>query len=179
MVHHSLPHPVGSRSWSNALGGIEKIREQLRSVPNKGFGFYGKELKRKHHAEISFNYLGHFENVNRETSLFESILEPHGNMHAPSSPRMYLLDVNAMIVQEKLRVVWSYNQNIHRKERIQALADYLIAQLKVLCHEMQEKKVLAVSDFPLATLTEERLERLLDTHGTFELVFDLSPFCSA
>jgi hypothetical protein len=37
VVHHSLPHPVGSRSWSNALGGIEKIREQLRSVPNKGF----------------------------------------------------------------------------------------------------------------------------------------------
>jgi non-ribosomal peptide synthase protein (TIGR01720 family) len=92
---------------------------------------------------------------------------------------MYLLDVNAMIVQGKLRVVWSYNQNIHRTERIQALVDYLIAQLKVLCHEMQEKKGLAVSDFPLATLTEERLERLLDTHGTFEQVFDLSPYCLA
>lgn len=168
---------------SNPLLVLRTIREQLRSIPNKGFGFgvlkyltsYGEELKQKHHAEISFNYLGHYEQTNSEESIFESTLEPHGNVHAASSPRLYLLDINAMVVQGRLHVVWSYNQNIHRQDRIQELAEQLFVQLKDICSNLKENQLMTVSDFPLATLTEKRLKRLVETYGTFEHVYDLSP----
>jgi non-ribosomal peptide synthase protein (TIGR01720 family) len=164
------PHP-GSNAQASAL---TQIKELLREVPQRGIG-YGllkylspdEELRERMQkvpgAEISFNYLGQVDQAVAKDSPFAIAAEPSGATQSSRGKRRYLLEINGIVTAGRLRLVWTYNSNVHRGKTIQAVAEDYIRQLQRLVRHCQSPEAggYTPSDFPKANLTQEQLDELL------------------
>jgi non-ribosomal peptide synthase protein (TIGR01720 family) len=125
---------------------IKSVKEQLRAVPNRGIGcgvlrYLNPEIAKNLHelpqAEVSFNYLGQFDQVLPQSSLFMLSFEPSGPIRSPRGNRRYLLEINGFIASSKLQLDWTYSENIHRRESIENLATGFIESLRSLIQYCQ------------------------------------------
>ena len=152
---------------------LKSIKEQLRGIPNKGIG-YGilrylaedsirRELDARQSAEISFNYLGQFDRVLPEPSLFRLTREPYGPEHSPYGQRRYLLEIEGSVSGEQLWVNWTYSENLLRRSDIETLAHGFIEALRDIVAHCQTPNAggYTPSDFPEAGLAQEELDALL------------------
>ena len=153
---------------------IKSIKEQLRKTPDYGIG-YGilryfstdekvtEQLKSIHQANILYNYLGQINSQTQGDMIFRPSYDNCGNDHDPAGPRTHLLEINAMVINDQLKVEWLYNIEIHQHQTIKKLAEnYLKALQKLITHcLLPESGGFTASDFPLANLNQEDLEELL------------------
>ncbi|MEG4806698.1 amino acid adenylation domain-containing protein [Microcoleus sp. F8-D3] len=125
---------------------IKSVKEQLRAVPNRGIGcgvlrYLNREIAKKMHilpqAEVSFNYLGQFDQVLPKSSLLMLSSEPSGPIRSPRGNRRYLLEINGFIASSKLQLDWTYSENIHRRESIESFATGFIESLRSLIQHCQ------------------------------------------
>lgn len=98
---------------------IKAVKNNIRSIPKKGVG-YGilkyitlpenrKPLKFSLTPEISFNYLGQFDQ-DFKTKIFAMSPLSLGKMISPYSERKYLLDINAVVLNGELSISINYNK---------------------------------------------------------------------
>jgi len=118
---------------------IKCIKESLRKVPNKGIGYgilkyitlpeYKRGLKFNLSPDISFNYLGQFDQ-NFSNGFFRESQYSTGSTISPDSERIYEVDINGMVKEGVLSLSFSYNKKRFSETGIQKLAqsykDYLI-----------------------------------------------------
>jgi amino acid adenylation domain-containing protein/non-ribosomal peptide synthase protein (TIGR01720 family) len=170
----SLFPVVLSYEIATDLGSVLKtVKEQLRSVPNRGIGYgilrYLSQNKENYalfnslpQAEISFNYLGQFDQVIPESSLFKFANQSGNYNKSQRNHRSYLLDIYGGIESGKLQFNWTYSQNLHHLSTIENLAQGFIANLRSLIHHCQSPDVggFTPSDFPLAQLDQTQLDTL-------------------
>ncbi|BAY66406.1 amino acid adenylation domain-containing protein [Calothrix brevissima NIES-22] len=157
----------------NTVDILMSIKEQMRRIPKRGIG-YGllryccqdaitvEKLRALPQTEIIFNYLGQFDRVFSESSLFRLAKESHGATNSPQGNRSHLLQVIGKIMQGQLEVSWIYSENIHRRETVEKLAECFIHELRSLIYHNQstDKLYLTPSDFPDAELTQAELSQL-------------------
>ncbi len=167
---------------------LKAIKEQLRAIPAHGIG-YGllhylhrnnervEELKRGLQPQISFNYLGQYDQMFAEPDLFVSASESSGLAASPLGEREYLIDVNSSITNGHLQMVWTYSTNRHREETMDVLAQSYIQTLRALIRhcQMVEYGGYTPSDFPLAHLSQEQLDRIIGKRRDVEALYPLSP----
>ncbi|HEV2149997.1 MAG TPA: amino acid adenylation domain-containing protein [Longimicrobiaceae bacterium] len=160
------------RAWGEAEE-LKAVKEQLRGVPAGGIG-YGllryltpdpdvrSELRALPVPEISFNYLGQFDQTVSGSGLFAVADEPIGPSHGPGGRRAHLLDVVAAVEDGVLRVRWTYGRDVHRPETVEALAARYLAELRALVAHCRSADAggFTPSDFPLAQLDEATLAML-------------------
>ena len=160
---------------SNNHGNIlRSVKEQLRRIPNHGIGYgllrYMKEdieiaekLRELPQAEISFNYLGQFDQVLPEPSPFVPAKESMGSTVSPFGNRRYLLEINCGVIEGQLQIVWTYSENIHRQVTIENLAKkYLDSLRELIDHCLSENAGgYTPSDFPEANLTQKELDQIM------------------
>ncbi|GAX45370.1 non-ribosomal peptide synthase [Tolypothrix sp. NIES-4075] len=127
---------------------LMSIKEQLRAIPNRGIG-YGvldylsreeeitEQLSSLPQAEVIFNYLGQFDQVLPESSLFSLAQESIGSAQSLNSKRTHLLEINSSITQGRLQVKWTYSQKLHRQTTVEALAHGFIEALRSLIAHCQ------------------------------------------
>ena len=141
---------------------LKQIGEQLDAVPNKGLGYgllryLGEDqglrtfFANLPEPEISFNYLGRFDQTLSQSGPFSFTGETAGLMHAPDSKRIHLIDVYALAADGKLKICWDYCAKLHRRETIEAYAARVIEALQALidhCRE-SEPSEFAPADFGL------------------------------
>jgi amino acid adenylation domain-containing protein/non-ribosomal peptide synthase protein (TIGR01720 family) len=149
---------------------LKSIKEQLRSIPNRGIG-YGvlKYLSRKLsisdsvQPEVCFNYLGQFDRVLPDSSLFSFAPESYGATRSPLGNRRYLIDINGFVSEEKLEFNWAYSQEIHQEATISSLAQGFIETLRNIITHCQSTEAggYTPSDFPQANLNQKELDRFL------------------
>ncbi|MBN2391914.1 MAG: non-ribosomal peptide synthetase, partial [Anaerolineae bacterium] len=152
---------------------LKSIKEQLRRIPNKGIG-YGilrylaeasiqQQLRTRPPAEISFNYLGQFDRILPEPSLFTPTREPTGPEHSPYGQRRYLLDIEGGVNGEQLWVNWTYSENLHRRNDIETLARGFVEALQGIIAHCRTPSAggYTPADFPEAGLAQEELDALL------------------
>ncbi|MFN2635014.1 MAG: condensation domain-containing protein, partial [Thermoanaerobaculia bacterium] len=164
----------GRSSLAEVLKGV---KEELRAIPEKGIG-YGllrylsadpevrERLQSLPQAQVSFNYLGQFHRGS-SASLFSIADGPTGPAHAPEALRRHVLGVNGIVLDGRLRIEWTYSENLHRRTTIEALAERYVEALRSLiahCRSLSETSF-TPSDFPLAGLKQERLDRILRKFG--------------
>ena len=161
---------VGERDWGARLA---RTKETLRRVPRRGVS-YGvlryrrgeSELKRLRPAspEVSFNYLGRFDQMLEKDSSFALAKESAGAMQHAGQQRPYLLDIVAAVTGDCLRVTWGYSRGVHHRSTVEELARKFVANLEALLQSANESRhaSLAPSDFPLAQLSQEDLTAILD-----------------
>ena len=122
---------------------IKRVKERMRGVPGKGRG-YGlmkyvsrkeevrERMRRVRRGEISFNYLGQFDQVIGEDKRFVRGRERSGQAYCPSGIRPYLIDVNAIISGGRLHVIWDYSENVHDRSIIEALAQEFVLAIRAI-----------------------------------------------
>ncbi len=117
---------------------LKAVKEQVRGVVGRGMGWGLLRWLREEEeagevaaeAEISFNYLGQFDQMFPDGSPFAIARESAGAERSPQSRRKHLIEINAMVVGGELRVSWGYDSATHHRATIESLADNYVAALR-------------------------------------------------
>ncbi|MNW26218.1 Linear gramicidin synthase subunit D [compost metagenome] len=179
------------RGASDAGQALVRVKELLAAIPNRGVGYgllryaSGAEaaaaLAQVPQAEISFNYLGQMNQTRHgkpdKPALFTPAKEDAGAVLHPANKRPYLLDINALVSEGKLRVSWTYSRNVHQATTIDRLARWYVEELRALiAHCLSSASGgFSLSDFPLAKLTQRQLDEQLGVGRQIEDIYPLSP----
>ena len=156
---------------------LKSIKEQLRAVPQRGIG-YGiwkyvrageterAQLREMTAAEVSFNYLGQFDQV-LSGEEFRAAADSTGAVQDERGKREHLIAINGMVADGQLRMTWGYSEAVHRGETIERVAAEFADVLRELIEHCQSEDAggHTPSDFPLAQLDQQSLDMLV---GSFE-----------
>ena len=158
----------------NIGNALKSVKEQLRAIPNKGIGYgllrYVNEdpqitaqLQTIPHAEISFNYLGQFDQVLNTSSLMQLASESSGQSQSLLAERPSLIDINAIITNERLHIDWMYSSNIHQHKTIENIALEFVETLRsLIAHCLEPSNAgYTPTDFPLVTFNQQELDQIL------------------
>ncbi|MGY2411136.1 non-ribosomal peptide synthetase [Pseudomonas pergaminensis] len=166
---------------------IKAIKEQLRGVPHKGLG-YGvlryladdlckQRMAALPSAQITFNYLGQFDQSFGADALFHPLDESAGLAHDPDAPLPNELSVDSQVYGGELVLRWTFSRERFDQHSVRELAEAYLAELKSLTqHCLQDDAGgLTPSDFPLAHLSQSQLDSLPVPANVIEDVYPLTP----
>ena len=172
-------YPLVLRVESDQAGeAIKQVKEQVRAIPKRGIGYgvarymssgqgVAGKLSGMRRARISFNYLGQFDQMMRESRLFKGAAEGVGATRSADNERQNELEVNAMIVKGRMRIDWACKENAHVRERVEELASKFAQCVRLLINHCQSPEAggYTPSDFPEANLSQENLDRIIEKLG--------------
>jgi non-ribosomal peptide synthase protein (TIGR01720 family) len=153
---------------------LKSVKEQLRRIPNRGIG-YGllryikgdaaitEKLRSLPQAEVSFNYLGQFDQLLSPDSMFQIAKESSGSEHSRLGSRGHLLEVNALVTGGQLQLDWTYSSSLHQRATIENLAQGFLKALRSLIAHCQspESGGYTPSDFPSAKLGQKDIDKFI------------------
>ncbi|WP_438301188.1 non-ribosomal peptide synthase/polyketide synthase [Pseudomonas sp. NMS19W] len=166
--------PVRLTPAEGAGDSIKQIKEQLRSIPNKGIGFGAlrhlgdaeaqSSLKALPIPRITFNYLGQFDGSFEadDGALFAPAPDNAGLEQSPDAPLGNWLTLNGQVYGGELSVGWTFSEERFDSATIEALArDYADELAALIAHCLTPGvEGLTPSDFPLAGLSQAQLDSL-------------------
>ncbi|HEX6292209.1 MAG TPA: amino acid adenylation domain-containing protein [Herpetosiphonaceae bacterium] len=169
-----------SDAWEPGTA-IKSVKEQLRRVPRRGIG-YGilrylradseavAQLRALPRAEISFNYLGQFDQALPEAAPFRLATAAYGPEHSPRGERQHLIDINGFVAAGALQMTWTYSRHVHRQATIERLAHGFIAELQALIAHCLSPDAggYTPSDFPLIGLNQQQIDKLIANARTIQ-----------
>ncbi len=181
--------PVRLTPAEGAGDSIKRIKEQLRSIPNKGIGFGAlrhlgdaeaqSSLKALPTPRITFNYLGQFDGSFEadDGALFAPAPDNAGMEQSPDAPLGNWLTLNGQVYGGELSVGWTFSEERFDSATIEALARDYADELAALIGHCLTPGVegLTPSDFPLAGLTQAQLDGLPTAPRLIEDIYPLSP----
>ena len=146
------------------VASLKAVKEQLRQVPGKGLGHgllchFGpaearEALRGVPQPQVSFNYLGRFDQVFREDGFFSLAAEPSGATRHPDERRTHALEIDGLVMAGVLSFDITGAAG-------GALAPRFLAELERLVDALGAVQAGATpSDFPLARLTQEEIDRI-------------------
>lgn len=171
------PIQVGSAS-SDPIETICHVKDYRRRVPHNGRPYFaarclssaGKENFGLHWpSEITFNYLGQYQQLERQDALLKPVEDFAGEARAAGgiadvgvhTPRFALFEISAVIVQGKLRFSFTFSRNIHHQERIRHWITECSQAVATIANGLMEMKAQATpTDFPSLSVTYEDLRKL-------------------
>jgi pyochelin synthetase len=168
------PVLLNLKSSENIGTDLKAIKKQLLSMPQNKIGYgllrylnYEREtnklLDALPKAEILFNYLGQFDRVLSESSLFKVASESSGEAENSLNRMPYLLNISAAIEAGKLQVEWNFNEQLYRFSTIETLAQGFLEALRSLINNCQSTRVEDSNlDLSLVELTQEELDLALE-----------------
>lgn len=163
----------------NSLGAaIKHVKETLRAIPHKGIGYSVlrflsddpraqvlDELEDK--CSICFNYLGVLDSAVYEADIAENKVNTNAQ----------LFEINAWVVAEKFHMDVAYNSKIFCYESAQEFASLIKMQLeKIIDFCCKEPRCYYTpSDFPLANVNQDFLDKLSADANGIENIYALAP----
>ncbi|WP_137925664.1 non-ribosomal peptide synthase/polyketide synthase, partial [Cupriavidus sp. 2SB] len=171
----------GSRGEGESL---KAIKEQLRAVPCKGLGYgvlrhmteAGRALGDLPYPQVTFNYLGQFDQAFGNGAVWQPARESAGRQRAPESTRRTWFDVGAMVHGGRLSLSWSFSRALHDDATVQGLLERYRTHLEsLIAHCLAGNRGVTPSDVPLAGLTQAQLDTLPMAAGATAELEDLYP----
>jgi len=103
--------------------------------------------------------------------------DPHGPARSLRQRREYLLEINGLVADGRLRATIAYSRHLHRQETIHRLAGALERQIIAMVEWARSGHALRPdpSQFPAARLDRTALDALLARTADVEDVYELSP----
>jgi non-ribosomal peptide synthase protein (TIGR01720 family) len=108
---------------------LKQVKEQLRRVPNKGFGYsvlrylrVEGQLASQPTPPVLFNYMGQFELALPTSDLF-SLAQPLQGATVQSDRRTHDLEVNAVVRRGQLHLEVVFTGGLITPESVQGLID--------------------------------------------------------
>jgi amino acid adenylation domain-containing protein/FkbH-like protein/non-ribosomal peptide synthase protein (TIGR01720 family)/FkbM family methyltransferase len=153
---------------------LKSVKEQLRRIPNRGIGYgilrylsldatINKQLDLLPQAQVSFNYLGQFDQTHLAPLGWKYAQESSSSIHSPKGQRRHLLNVNALVIEGRLQLEWKYSLAFHHQTTVENLAkNYLKVLEGIIDHCLSsEGGGYTPSDFPEINFSQEALDELL------------------
>ncbi|QIR33194.1 non-ribosomal peptide synthetase [Bacillus velezensis] len=149
---------------------VKTVKDTLGRIPDKGID-YGilkymtppeqKTIRFRQAPEISFNYLGQFNDTEDQHTFSLSGLAS-GHDITPTWQREQAVEMSAMAAQNKLHFSLSYPPSRFRKETMEQLLQTLQQYLRdIMAHcTGKEESEKTVSDFSSKTLTSDDLDSI-------------------
>jgi amino acid adenylation domain-containing protein/non-ribosomal peptide synthase protein (TIGR01720 family) len=152
---------------------LKSVKEQLRRIPNRGIG-YGvlrylhpdetirTKLQALPQAQVSFNYLGQFDQVLTASAVLGLAKEMKAQQSLLNK-RSHLLEVSGFIRAGRLEMNWAYSEKVHKRDTIENLAfGFMEALLPLIVHCQSPDAIgHTPSDFSAARLTQKQLDKFL------------------
>lgn len=154
---------------------VRRIKDVRRSIPRNGFDYFamrylsaaGREtFGSSGPMEVLFNYLGQYQQLERDDSLLSQQSLPQGATLSDFDEkltRFALFEISATVSRGVISLQFLYNKHMARKADVARWADACAQSLKniteVLPHMPSEK---TLNDFPLVPLTYDALRALRD-----------------
>jgi len=114
-------------------------------------------------AEAIGNYLGQFDQLFDEKTVFSPIAIPAGQMQSLSGQRAHLMEVVALVGRGKLQINWGFNRNIHARETIQRLAERFLQLLRdLIASSGSAVRASGSMDVDVEGISQEDLAEILD-----------------
>jgi non-ribosomal peptide synthase protein (TIGR01720 family) len=155
-------------------GSLKSVKEQLYAIPNRGIGYgllyylnqdseVSSKLQALPQAEISFNYLGQFDQTMPASNSFSLVQNASGPVRSPRGMRRYLIDILGIMSNGQLYFNWIYSENLHQRSTIEDLAwDFIDALNALITHcKSEDAGGYTPSDFPEAKLSQNELDKFL------------------
>ncbi|UJB44383.1 non-ribosomal peptide synthetase [Streptomyces sp. A1-5] len=170
---------------------VKSVKETLRGVPHRGLG-YGAlrylgdpdsaagELGRTVRPQVSFNYLGQFDGMTADSSLYRAMLPNPRGEHSPLDARPYALDVVGRVVDGRLVMEWGWSDGVFEDATVDRLATGFMAALEEFLAHCAEPGAggCTPSDFPLSGLDQAGVDRVVGDGRGVEDVLPLLPMQS-
>jgi len=157
---------------------LDKVSMQYQAIPNHGMGFgilrylsKNQEIRRVleelPRPEVSFLYMGQFDQPFSSEGLFTPAFDSVGSAHDPNAERPYLLEVNSIIKLGRFQISWSYSQNYHQKESVELLASFFMESLQEIINLARECTSGDIAGLALANddISENDLAEVLRQQG--------------
>ena len=152
---------------------LKSIKEQLRRISNRGIG-YGvlrylnqnttihEKLKLLPAAQVSFNYLGQFDQVIKASEVL-GLAKEFKSEQSLLNQRSHLLGISGLIRAGKLEMTWAYSEKVHKRDTIERLASGFMEALKsLIAHcQLKDSQSYTPSDFSAAKLNQKQLDKFL------------------
>ncbi|KAH7329601.1 hypothetical protein B0I35DRAFT_507853 [Stachybotrys elegans] len=174
-------YPVfaGSTFQPSLTESVKLVKDARRLVPDKGRPYFasrwltpeGREAFERHWPlEITFNYLGQYQQLEREGALFTPMRDIAGEVRGavegadvgPLTTCISFFEVSAVILGGALRFSFVFNENMKHQPKIRqwiaSCEQNLNSMIEQLCAKAPEP---TLSDFPLLSLTYDRLETMM------------------
>ncbi|UKO96133.1 non-ribosomal peptide synthetase [Nostoc sp. UHCC 0870] len=152
---------------------LKSVKEQLRRIPNRGISYgvlrylhANTTIREKFHslppAQVSFNYLGQFDQVLRASEVL-GVAKEFKAEQSLLNQRSHLLGISGFIRAGKLEMTWAYSETVHKKDTIEKLASGFMEAIKTLIAHCQSKdsQSYTPSDFSAAKLNQQQLDKFL------------------
>ncbi|ERI05708.1 AMP-binding enzyme [Aneurinibacillus aneurinilyticus ATCC 12856] len=149
---------------------LKAVKEQIRQIPNKGVDYgilrylhpgIGSIFQSQPKPSISFNYLGQFDQTFSQEAMFTQETGFARVDHAPESKLSHLIEVVGIVTDGKLQLTWIYSREQFAIATIQEVAENMLRKLDLLIHSSATEAAFTVSDFALANLTENEMNKIL------------------
>ncbi|MEY9927497.1 amino acid adenylation domain-containing protein/non-ribosomal peptide synthase protein (TIGR01720 family) [Catenulispora sp. GP43] len=178
--------------WHDTL---RAVKEQLRAIPLHGLSYGAlrhllpdSALTNASAPQIGFNYHGQWDAESTGASagtgagqgLYRAALPPAGRDTDPDEARPYLLDITGVVQGGRLELGWTYPTAVYDEAVVRDLAEQMCAALReIVAHcARPEAGGRTPSDFPLAALSQEQLDRLIGDGRQIADVLPLTPLQS-
>lgn len=158
------------------LDTVKFTKDARGFVPNKGLSYFscryqsdaGQQAFSNHdEAEIAFNYMGRYQQLENENSLFK--LESRTNMNSdnsdvsPKARRLALIEVNAGVEDDKMVTSIAIHKRIRHQNRLADWIRLFEETLNTAAYDLcKETRAFTLIDFPLLKTTYRGLDLLLN-----------------
>ncbi|HEY9830739.1 MAG TPA: amino acid adenylation domain-containing protein [Stenomitos sp.] len=170
---------------------LKFIKEQLRRIPQRGIGYgiiryLGEDETTRHQlqqlpqAQVSFNYLGQFDQMLSAFPILGLAQESSGSPVSLKGNCSHLLQINGLVADGKLQLSWAYNTKLHTRATVERLANSFIESLTAIIDHCLSPEAggYTPTDFPDADLTQAELDELVESltpKTQIESIYPLSP----
>ncbi|MCP1135858.1 amino acid adenylation domain-containing protein [Paenibacillus polysaccharolyticus] len=144
---------------------LKSLKEQLKNIPNKGFDFgilqfINQTIPNSSSKRVRFNYLGDFDNT--FNNHFKQLTNIDCGLNIGSSNHLTaIIDIVAMVVNQKFHIEITFSKNRFYNETMQDLLNNFIEKIQEIVHFCEEKsnKEFTPSDFKL-DISQDELDDL-------------------
>lgn len=147
---------------------LKAIKEQVRSVPNRGasygihssLGDVAAHLPALERSQVRFSYREQLDPILSESLGFDLVESASSSL---SGNRRYLIEIDGCVRNNKLQVEWRYSEQAYRQTTLEKLTLEFVNNLRSLVAHCQSTEAgnYTPSDFPKANLNQKDLNRFL------------------
>jgi amino acid adenylation domain-containing protein/non-ribosomal peptide synthase protein (TIGR01720 family) len=157
----------------NIFDVIRRTKDQRRAVPSNGWAHFASSLHPKAQSqpksgdvkEVTFNFFGRYQQLERSDSLFQSRTRPETRVSDVSNElgRFSIIDVVAEMREQRLHFGFHFNRHAASNRPIVNWIERFEESLVDIARKLPlNPPSLTLSDFPLMSFTYQSLDKFLN-----------------